>query len=49
MAMAAGPTDHRWTTSELLPYPVPLPAWRQQSRRERLPKQAQQIAGPVET
>jgi len=25
--MAAGLTDHRWTTLELLRYSVPLPAW----------------------
>jgi hypothetical protein len=37
-AMAAGLTDHRWTLSELLHYPVPLPAWRAPKRRGRPPK-----------
>lgn len=34
-AMAAGLTDHRWTLSELLHTPVPLPPWVAPTRRGR--------------
>jgi transposase-like protein len=34
-AMAAGLTDHCWTMSELLHYPIPLPAWVPPKRARR--------------
>jgi hypothetical protein len=38
-AMAAGPTDHRWTLHELLLLKVPLSPWVAPKRRGRPPKQ----------
>jgi transposase-like protein len=37
-AMAAGLTDHRWTTDELLHYQVPPPVWVAPRRRGRPPE-----------
>lgn len=37
-AMAAGLTDHRWTTHELLSRPIPLPPWVAPKRRGRPPR-----------
>ena len=47
-AMAAGLTDHRWTMSELLSSPIPLPPWVAPKRRGRPPKQ-RQAPQPVPT
>jgi transposase-like protein len=46
-AMAAGLTNHRWTTQELLGYQVPLPAWVAPKPRGRPPKRAGQLAMAV--
>ncbi len=45
-AMAAGLTDHCWTTAEFLRYAVPLPPWVPPKRRGRPPKQAQAAVAP---
>jgi transposase-like protein len=40
-AMAAGLTDHRWTMSEWLSHPIPLPPWVAPRRLGRPPKRCQ--------
>ena len=42
-AMAAGLTDHCWTMSELLHYPIPLPRWQPPKRRGRKSKELQAL------
>ncbi len=42
-AMAAGITDHVWTVSEVLHYPVPPPPWQPPKRRGRRSKEMQRL------
>ena len=42
-AQAAGLTDHQWTVSELLHYPIPLPRWQPPKRRGRKSKETRAL------
>jgi hypothetical protein len=42
-AMAAGLTNHGWTMTELLHYPIPLSAWEAPKRRRR-PRQREEVS-----